>query len=128
MKFTHWVRNLVLVLMTATLMACGGGGDTETEKPAPEQPPIETPIDNSKKYSLAMSYQILESVAGCLNGGIEIKTGIDENGNGSLDTSEVDNTDIVCHGTNGSDGSDGSNGTDGSDGSNGTDGSDGSNG
>ncbi len=40
----------------------------------------------------------------CPNGGIAIDTGIDENGNGKLDPSEVDNTQIVCNGTDGADG------------------------
>ncbi|GEM_PF-3823667 len=40
----------------------------------------------------------------CPNGGIAIDTGIDENGNGILDPEEVDNTQIVCNGTDGSDG------------------------
>ena len=34
----------------------------------------------------------------CENGGILIESGIDENGNGVLDASEVDNTDAVCNG------------------------------
>ena len=40
----------------------------------------------------------------CPNGGIAIDTGIDENGNGKLDPSEVDNTQIVCNGADGADG------------------------
>ncbi len=40
----------------------------------------------------------------CPNGGIAIDTGIDENGNGTLDPSEVDNTQILCNGADGADG------------------------
>ena len=48
----------------------------------------------------------------CPNGGIEIQLGIDTNGNGLLDSGEIDHarTQIVCYG---SDGVNGSNGTDG---------------
>jgi hypothetical protein len=95
-----FIKPVLLLLFFFLLSGCGGGGDTETEKPVPEP----TPIESSKKRSVAMSYQILESISSCLNGGVEIKTGIDENGNGSLDNSEIDNTDFVCHGTNGTDG------------------------
>lgn len=49
--------------------------------------------------------------ANCTNGGFKIETGIDDDGDGTLDTGEVDNTNYICNGTNGSDGSDGSDGT-----------------
>ncbi|MCP4754688.1 MAG: hypothetical protein GY866_27725 [Proteobacteria bacterium] len=50
---------------------------------------------------------IVYSGAVCANGGITIESGIDDNGNGLLDTAEVDNTQTVCHGEDGSDGDDG---------------------
>lgn len=46
----------------------------------------------------------------CPNGGITIETGIDENGNGILDTEEIDETQIVCSGKDGADGADGADG------------------
>lgn len=49
----------------------------------------------------------------CANGGIEVKTGIDTNGNGILDAGEILNTENVCNGTNGTDGTDGTDGTNG---------------
>lgn len=66
--------------------------------------------------------------ANCANGGVAIHTGLDENGNGQLDASEITSTSYVCSGANGTDGTNGTNGTDGTNGSNGTNGSDGSNG
>jgi hypothetical protein len=36
----------------------------------------------------------------CPNGGVSVQSGIDENGNGTLDDAEVDKTDIICHGSN----------------------------
>ena len=53
----------------------------------------------------------------CPDGGIEINVGLDDDGDGSLSSSEVDNTKYVCDGQDGSDGSDGTDGTDGIDGS-----------
>ena len=45
---------------------------------------------------------------GCTNGGLIIRTGIDDNGNGVLNVPvEVDDTQYVCNGTNGTDGADG---------------------
>ncbi len=52
----------------------------------------------------------------CEYGGIRVDTGIDENGNGTLDDSEIDNTKYVCNGADGRDGTDSNDGTDGSDG------------
>lgn len=44
---------------------------------------------------------------GCTNGGLIIRTGVDDNGNGSLDAGEVDATSYVCDGSDGSNGNDG---------------------
>ena len=50
----------------------------------------------------------------CSNGGIEINVGLDDDGDGLLSSLEVDNTQYVC---NGEDGTGGTNGLDGIDGS-----------
>ncbi len=49
--------------------------------------------------------------ANCANGGKKVESGIDDDGNGVLDVAEVDSTNYVC---NGADGSAGADGTDGS--------------
>ncbi|MGK5091327.1 hypothetical protein WDW89_04830 [Deltaproteobacteria bacterium TL4] len=36
--------------------------------------------------------------AQCLSGGVEVYSGIDENNNGTLDTSEIDVTEVICNG------------------------------
>ena len=50
----------------------------------------------------------------CVNGGTLIETGIDDNGDGVLSSSEVDDFVFVCNGDDGADGSDGSDGANGS--------------
>ena len=52
------------------------------------------------------------SVTECPNGGVVLGYGVDENGDGELETDEIDGTTIICNGTNGTDGSDGADGTD----------------
>ncbi|MBN2723472.1 MAG: hypothetical protein JXR95_05310 [Deltaproteobacteria bacterium] len=46
----------------------------------------------------------------CTYGGQKIETGIDDNADGILDATEVDNTTYVCNGTDGTDGNDGNDG------------------
>ncbi|MES9942244.1 MAG: cadherin-like beta sandwich domain-containing protein [Candidatus Thiodiazotropha sp. 6PLUC2] len=63
----------------------------------------------------------------CPNGGIRLDIGIDDNGNGVLENSEIDTTSVVCNGSDGTDGVDGTNGVDVTNGVDGTDGADGLN-
>ena len=78
--------------------------------------------DNDNNESIANYSSLISRTAipvgdeRCPNGGIEIHSGIDENGNGILDTEEIDVTDYVCNGLDGTDGADGTNGIDGADG------------
>ena len=44
----------------------------------------------------------------CAGGGIKIEVGVDGDGNGALDPSEIDHTQYVCNGSDGQDGADGS--------------------
>ncbi|MEP1096268.1 MAG: hypothetical protein ABJG78_14225 [Cyclobacteriaceae bacterium] len=46
----------------------------------------------------------------CSNAGLKIEVGLDANGNGNLDTEEIQYTYFVCNGLDGSDGSNGTNG------------------
>ncbi|MFI3245185.1 MAG: Calx-beta domain-containing protein [Ferrimonas sp.] len=55
----------------------------------------------------------VESSAQCLNGGIVIETGLDQNDNLILDDDEVSQTQSVCNGVDGAAGSTGADGTDG---------------
>lgn len=51
------------------------------------------------------------SSTNCADGGIKIEVGVDGNGDGVLDPSEVDYTHFVCNGEDGTDGADGTNGS-----------------
>ncbi|MDA9168194.1 hypothetical protein N9N91_01400, partial [Candidatus Poseidonia alphae] len=62
------------------------------------------------------------------DGGVQIDVGVDDNKNGVLDSSEIDDTTYICYGGDGADGNDGQDGTDGADGADGTDGVDGNDG
>ncbi|MEC4685650.1 MAG: Ig-like domain-containing protein [Nitrospirota bacterium] len=79
---------VIVVLLIFMFAGCGGSGNdtTVTDRSVVVKTSGVAPGDE------------------CSNGGIAIDTGIDENGNGILDSSEVDNTQIVCNGTDGSDG------------------------
>ena len=50
---------------------------------------------------------------GCPIGCVQIQYGVDDSANGVLESTEVDGTEYVCHGTNGADGAQGPAGADG---------------
>ena len=56
----------------------------------------------------------------CADGGIKIEVGVDDNDDGALQASEIDQTIYVCDGANGADGTNGTDGADGADGTNGS--------
>ncbi|VAX27189.1 hypothetical protein MNBD_NITROSPIRAE02-1162, partial [hydrothermal vent metagenome] len=78
----------IAVLLVFIFAGCGKPGDDT----------------NVTDRSVAVATSAVAPGDECPNGGIAIDTGIDENGNGKLDPSEVDNTQIVCNGTDGADG------------------------
>lgn len=95
-----------LVLLTLLgLTACGGGGGGSSSPPP-------------AKSNMVATAAVAAPISNCLYGGIAVTSGIDSNGNGVLDVSEVTSTQYVCNGTPGADGSNGSNGTNGTNGLN----------
>ena len=58
----------------------------------------------------------------CAAGGFKLTVGVDTNQNGTLDTSEIGDTEYACNGANGSNGANGGDGWDGDAGTNGADG------
>ena len=67
--------------------------------------------------ALAVTTNIGTGGSNCPDGGVQIDVGVDDNDNGVLDSSEIDQTTYICNGADGSDGADGQDGADGADGS-----------
>ncbi|MDP6326209.1 MAG: hypothetical protein QGI36_03870, partial [Candidatus Thalassarchaeaceae archaeon] len=60
----------------------------------------------------ALAVTTLESAgSNCADGGLKIEVGVDDNGNGALDSNEIDYTEYVCNGADGQNGVDGANGS-----------------
>ncbi len=89
-------KTIFLMVTSLTLYACGGGGGGSGS------PPETTTTANSSVA--AKSSVIAPGDAECAYGGVLVETGIDENGNGLLDDSEVDESHKVCNGAPGSEG------------------------
>ena len=87
------LRPLVCGLTTVVVLtACGGNSK---------------PSENESAFasaSVSRSLLLTANDIDCPNGGILVETGIDENGNGSLEDTEVDNVEKVCNGADGRDG------------------------
>jgi WD40 repeat protein len=89
MELNALSKAILLATAASTLVACGS--DDEAKEP---------------NVGVVSTTRMLTDTAQCANGGIEIETGIDDNGNGQLDAGEVDNTQVVCNGLDGVDGQD----------------------
>ncbi len=89
----HWMMKMqmvmVVMLMVSTMSGCGSGGGKSGDGPA---------SGNPSSLSVAKAVGVTED---CLNGGIEVDSGIDANGNEILDDSEISVRQTVCHGENG---------------------------
>ena len=95
------MRNAMLCAFICVMLAIGiigcstngnSGGATATNSES-----VATAVRNTAPVSI------------CPNGGISVDSGIDINGNGLLDTTEVQNTQYVCNGTNATNGTNGLN-------------------
>lgn len=74
------------------LISCFGGGSSST-------------VTTDTTHSVAAATKIIPvGDTDCPYGGVLVETGIDENGNGVLDSTEVDESQKVCNGAPGSDG------------------------
>jgi len=87
MNFSSLIRS-TLPLVVILLNACGGGGGGSSTA---------TP---STTGASSVVYAIIKSAppVTCPTGGITVQSGIDTNGNGILDPSEVTSTQYVCNG------------------------------
>lgn len=74
---------------------------------------VETVCNGSRGLSSLVKVSTLASGATCSAGGVQFESGIDNNGNGLLDSTEVEATQVVCNGNTGSTGETGAAGSDG---------------
>ncbi len=102
------LTKLSSIALTVILTACGGGGGGDSSG-AVDQP--STPLP-----SVALARTIINPGNTCPMGGFEVDLGIDSNTNGVLDSDEINSTEVICNGLNGTDGANGSDGQNGSDG------------
>src|SRR4051794_41132368 len=58
-------------------------------------------VNGSPGLKSLLDFEPLAAGAACPNGGVVIRSGIDKNGDGKLDSTEVDQSQKVCNGTNG---------------------------
>lgn len=83
MKTKHCIAKLFLIPCLFLFFAC----DRTEEEEKPE---------DSKQFTTAISKSTILPGPVCTFGGVEIHTGIDSNGNGVLDDSEITNSEVVC--------------------------------
>jgi Tol biopolymer transport system component len=79
-----------LVCLALTLSACGGGGGGGGDNG-----------EVARQPSTVHAAAVVEPGPECPNGGVSVDSGIDDNGNGTLDPAEVDSTEVICNGEDG---------------------------
>ena len=90
------IKLLAALFATVLVVACGGGGNSgDTSSVVPATPQV------AVKNTVAFSSENNAPVTACPNGGITVHSGVDINGDGVLERSEVSNTQYVCNGVNG---------------------------
>lgn len=91
----------MLSALTLLLSACGSQSEQQTDP---------TPNESPALFDSVIALTNVEAST-CPNGGVQIEMGIDENGNGTLDSDEVDDsrTETICHGVDGANGTVGNN-------------------
>ena len=77
-------RIITLSVCTLLLTACGGGGS------GGGNPGNANASTNTQLSTAARTSVLAANDPACPNGGILVETGIDSNGNGTLETNEVD--------------------------------------
>jgi hypothetical protein len=101
------MKKVIVVLAAAMLVsACGGGGGSTSSN----NQQTNSNISTGKNSVAAKTASLPVGDSSCPYGGILVSTGVDINGNGLLDTSEVTNSQPVCNGATGTAGSAGTNG------------------
>lgn len=97
MKMTPWGSLLAGLLAMFILAACSGNNGA-------------TGSNGGSGLETLVSVVAVPAGATCAGGGVAVDSGVDTNGNGVLDPSEITSTQDVCNGANGAGGANGSNG------------------
>ena len=87
----YWLISLCAIF---ALSAC----ENKSENTSPPQG------GSTLNSSLYVATSVIAPGAECANGGISVKSGLDTNNNGTLDNSEITETQIVCNGIDGNNG------------------------
>ncbi len=95
-----FMKRIILGFMLLALSGCGSGGSKTAGVPDG------TPL-GALNSSAAKSTPLAAGDTDCPTGGILVQTGIDKNGNGTLDASEVTSSQKVCNGAQGATGTTG---------------------
>jgi len=95
------MRLIFTIILSLSLIACGGGDEENNNDILVKDNTKETDINNPQlRYTIARTTKISPGEQ-CSAGGVEINSGVDENNNKRLDDTEILETQVVCHGTSG---------------------------
>jgi len=93
---------LYLVILSCSLLnACGGDGGSGDPAVTNDQ---SSAVTNYRSSVITSQAFLTVGDTNCPTGGAALDYGIDTNGNGVLDTDEINGTDYICNGENGTDG------------------------
>jgi len=92
-RFSSTFLGAALLACTA-LAGCGGGGGGSERAPTVVAPPAPPPPPPA---TITIDVQLAAGDANCFRGGTRTDTGLDDNGNGTLESGEVDSTTFTCN-------------------------------
>ena len=88
------------MMVAASFTGCIDGDDSEDT--------MTDPVGKANVPGNALVFTRDANETECSNGGITLDVGVDDDGDGTLNATEIFNTSTVCNGANGIDGKDGS--------------------
>lgn len=90
-KYTGNLASLLIASLVPVLESSDGGGGESIGPPA---------VVHANRGTVIMRSPLARG-AQCANGGATINYGIDDNGDGTLDPSEIDGSEVICNGSSG---------------------------
>lgn len=110
MKIKSFKHQIILSTIPLLVLGCAGSPTSGANTSSTASQPVEQSTSSATSStviqgaSTAVTHRTLKPGDVCQFGGIEVSSGIDKNGNGTLDENEVINTESVCNGIPGVDG------------------------